>query len=195
MLTAIGSTSEQLASANGSHATVEAPMHISVEALKPKLAARQLADGLTPATSMTSAAVQGARTQDAPDEAPFVLFLGQPAALLHLLDLTDYSPRLVALPVSLPAMLQQIFFWVFSVSAAVALVNSLPVFFLDGAAALTAVLDMRTIDLPTAIALPMEPRTLCSPLTLRTSIRHRVLWVCSATLGFVVVTQLLRICL
>jgi len=195
MLAAVDNSSEQHAPSIGSHAAVEAPFYSIVEAAKPKLADRHMAGETIATANRTLEPVAGARTQDAPDEHLFVLFLGQPAALLRMLDLTDYSPRLTALPVSLPAMLQQLSFWVFSVSAAIALVNSLPVYFLDGAAALTAALDMRTIDLPTAIALPTEPRTLCSSPTLRTKIKHRVLSFWSAMLGFVILTQLLRVCL
>ncbi len=90
-------------------------------------------------------------------------------------------------------MFQQLCFWTFSVSAALALVNMLPVVFLDGAAALTAALDMRTIDLPASITLPIEPRSLCSSPALRAIIRRRVLWGCTAVFGSVLVTQLLRV--
>ena len=124
-----------------------------------------------------------------------MLFMGSPAELLQLLDVTDYAPRLAVLPVSLPALCQQLCFWTFSVSAALALVNMLPVVFLDGAAALAAALDMRTIDLPASIALPMEPRSLCSSPTLRVSIRRRVLWLCTAAFVSVLVVQLLRVSL
>ena len=194
-LTAIGSTGEQLAPSDGGHAAVEPPFNSVVEATKPMLADRHMAAEILATVNRTPEAVAGPTMQDGPDEHLFVLFLGQPAALLHMLDLTDYSPRLTTLPVSLPAILQQLSFWVFSVSAAIALVNSLPVYFLDGAAALTAALDMRTIDLPAAISVPVEPRTLCSSPTLRTNIKHRVLWFWSVMFGFVVVTQLLRVCL
>jgi len=195
MLAAKNNTSDQLAPSNGSHAAVEAPLYSTVEAAKPLPSDRRMAAEIVATTNRTSQAVAGASMQDARDEHLFVLFLGQPATLLHMLDLTDYSPRLIALPVSLPAILQQLSFWIFSVSAAIALVNSLPVFFLDGAAALTAALDMRTIDLPAAIALPLAPRSLCSSPTLRRNIKHRVLWFWSAMFGFVVVTQVLRVCL
>ena len=145
------------------------------------------------ATDDATVTIEGMSSEGTLDQHPFVLFLGQPAALLHMLALTDFYPRLTALPVSLPAVLQQLSFWVFSVSAAVALVNCLPVFCLDGAAALTAALDMRTIDLPAAIALPMEPRSLCSSSTMRTAVRRYVLWSWSGIFAFVLGTQLLRI--
>ena len=141
----------------------------------------------------TSQATAGASSEeDARDGNPFVLFLGQPAELLLMMELTDYAPRLALLPVSLPSIVQQMSFWTFSVSAAIALLNMLPIAFLDGAAALTAALDMRNVDLPAAVALPMEPRSLCSSPTLRIAARRQMLWIWSTIFSFVVGTQLLR---
>ena len=150
------------------------------------------AASLTMADSPLRALAQ-ANSNDARESRPFVLFMGSAPELLQMLDLTDYAPRLTALPVSLPAVFQQLCFWTFSVSAALALVNMLPAVFLDGAAALTAALDLRTIDLPASIALPMEPRSLCSSPALRVTIRRRVLFSCTAMFGSVLVIQLLRV--
>jgi len=117
----------------------------------------------------------------------FIAYVGPPEAMLSAVDVTDYRPRLQIIPVWLPGTLEQLGFWIFSVSAALALLNMLPVVFLDGAVALQAALDLRPADVSTGVELlPFEGRRSCATPVLRLLV-HRWAVRTSTTLFLIVI--------
>jgi S2P endopeptidase len=71
-----------------------------------------------------------------------VLFLGDPRILRFILDTSAYSPNFPSLPLWLPNLLQTLCNYVTSLSSALALLNMVPAYFLDGQWALTVLVDL-----------------------------------------------------
>lgn len=71
-----------------------------------------------------------------------VLFLGDPRVLPFLLSTTAYNPSHPSMPLWLPNLLQTMCNYFVSLSSALALLNMVPAYFLDGQWALTVLVDL-----------------------------------------------------
>ena len=60
------------------------------------------------------------------------LFVGNPAEVYQGVDVTDYVPRSPSVPVRLPSMIELLAHYVASFSGALAVLNDVPCFMLDG---------------------------------------------------------------
>ena len=60
------------------------------------------------------------------------LFVGNPAEIYHSTEVTDYSPAYPALPLRLPSMVELLSHYMASFSGALAVLNVVPCFMLDG---------------------------------------------------------------
>ncbi|KAK7250685.1 hypothetical protein RIF29_33274 [Crotalaria pallida] len=70
------------------------------------------------------------------------IFVGDVISMAHSIQLTSYQPRLgLKLVAYFPNLLERILMWTFHVSLALALLNGLPVYFLDGESILEATLS------------------------------------------------------
>ncbi|MED6121023.1 hypothetical protein PIB30_026240 [Stylosanthes scabra] len=70
------------------------------------------------------------------------IFVGDPISMAHSIQLTSYQPRFGPKFVAyFPNLLEKILVWTFHVSLALAFLNSLPVYFLDGESILDATLS------------------------------------------------------
>lgn len=83
------------------------------------------------------------RRQDKED----VLFLGHPGDLYYSVSLTDYHPKWSYLPLRLPSMLETLCRYVASFSGALAILNAVPCFGLDGQWITQAAIDLLLINL------------------------------------------------
>ena len=70
-----------------------------------------------------------------------VIFLGDLRSLLYSVKVTDFLPSSKSLPLWLPSMLHTIAIYIISISSALALLNMLPAYTLDGQWALGALLE------------------------------------------------------
>ncbi|KZV46716.1 membrane-bound transcription factor site-2 protease-like [Dorcoceras hygrometricum] len=76
------------------------------------------------------------------------VFVGDLISMAHSIHLTSYQPRLYAeFAAHLPNTLERIFMCTFHVSMLLALLNSLPVYFLDGESILEAIIHLKFISL------------------------------------------------
>lgn len=73
---------------------------------------------------------------------PVVLFLGDPRVAYYSVQVSDYLPRASIFPLSLPGMIEMLMNYTISLSAALALLNMVPAYFLDGQWALMALVDI-----------------------------------------------------
>jgi len=73
---------------------------------------------------------------------PVVLFLGDPRVAYFTVEVSNYLPRLGVLPLSLPGVLETLMNYMISLSAALALLNMVPAYYLDGQWALLALVDI-----------------------------------------------------
>jgi len=73
---------------------------------------------------------------------PVVLFLGDPRLAYYTVQVSNYFPRLSIFPLSLPAVVDMLMNYTISLSAALALLNMVPAYFLDGQWALMALVDI-----------------------------------------------------
>ena len=71
-----------------------------------------------------------------------VLFLGDPRVLQFILSTSPYSPNFLWLPLWLPSLLQTLCNYITSLSSALALLNMVPAYFLDGQWTLTVLVDL-----------------------------------------------------
>lgn len=70
-----------------------------------------------------------------------VLFLGDPRLLPFILSTSAYNPNFLSLPLWLPNLLQTLCNYIISLSSALALLNMVPAYFLDGQWTLTVLVD------------------------------------------------------
>ncbi|CAK8694143.1 unnamed protein product [Clavelina lepadiformis] len=70
-----------------------------------------------------------------------VLYIGQPNDLARFITVSEYVPRIRHLPLRLPAILLRFMQYLFSMSGALALINIVPCYALDGQWAFMAFLD------------------------------------------------------
>ncbi|XP_061426372.1 membrane-bound transcription factor site-2 protease [Lethenteron reissneri] len=73
---------------------------------------------------------------------PHTLYVGHPLQPLYSVTMSDYVPRFTFLSIHLPTMLETFCKYLVSLSGALALVNSVPCFALDGQWILTALLEL-----------------------------------------------------
>ena len=71
-----------------------------------------------------------------------VLFLGDPRALNFVLSISSYIPKSPGIPLWLPGFLHTLSTYFISLSSALALLNMVPAYFLDGQWALTVLVDL-----------------------------------------------------
>lgn len=71
-----------------------------------------------------------------------VLFLGDPSALPHIVSTSDLYPRSPLSPLWWPDMLRTLCTYIVSLSSALALLNMVPAYFLDGQWALTVLVEL-----------------------------------------------------
>ena len=71
-----------------------------------------------------------------------VLFLGDPRALTFVLSVSSYVPKYPSSPLWLPGLLQTLSTYFISLSSALALLNMVPAYFLDGQWTLTVLIDL-----------------------------------------------------
>lgn len=77
-----------------------------------------------------------------------VLFLGDPKLLKFFIATSDYKPSLQYSPLRLPIVLQTFYMYLLSISSALALLNMVPAYALDGQWALSAILEMLMPESP-----------------------------------------------
>ncbi|XP_070567496.1 membrane-bound transcription factor site-2 protease-like isoform X2 [Ptychodera flava] len=75
------------------------------------------------------------------DSGPAVLYVGDPHLLLYIVSVSGYIPRYTSLPVDLPNILDTLLKYLISLSGALALLNSVPCYALDGQWILTALIE------------------------------------------------------
>ena len=71
-----------------------------------------------------------------------VLFLGDPRGLPYAVSITSYLPNSPYCPLWLPDLLQTLCMYIASLSSALALLNMVPAYFLDGQWALTVLIEL-----------------------------------------------------
>lgn len=71
-----------------------------------------------------------------------VLFLGDPRVLPFILSTSPYSPNFHSSPLWLPGLVQTLCNYIMSLSSALALLNMVPAYFLDGQWTLTVLVDL-----------------------------------------------------
>ena len=71
-----------------------------------------------------------------------VLFLGDPVELHYIVSTSTYMPKSVNIPLTLPNLLQTMCAYFVSLSSALALLNMVPAYFLDGQWTLTVLVDL-----------------------------------------------------
>nr|XP_057916955.1 membrane-bound transcription factor site-2 protease-like [Doryrhamphus excisus] len=81
--------------------------------------------------------------------AAHMLFVGYPPHLQHAVSLTNFVPRFGFLHLDLPVFLETFCKYVFSLSGALAVVNSVPCFALDGQWMLNALLEATLVNVVT----------------------------------------------
>lgn len=95
-----------------------------------------------------------------------VLFLGDPRALHYAISVNSYLPSGPSVPLWLPDLLQTSCRYIISLSSALALLNMVPAYFLDGQWALTVLVEWCLEDLLS----PKYRRRLCSCILITGSV-------------------------
>ena len=90
-----------------------------------------------PAVSSTTRLVRISHT-----EGKDVLYLGDPRGLPYAISITSYLPNSPHCPLWLPDLLQTLFLYIISLSSALALLNMVPAYFLDGQWVLTVLVEL-----------------------------------------------------
>lgn len=88
-----------------------------------------------------------------------VLFLGDPRALNFVLTVSSYIPKFTSVPLWLPQLLQTLSTYFISLSSALALLNMVPAYFLDGQWTLSVLIDL---CFESKIADPQKRNRLCN---------------------------------
>lgn len=77
-----------------------------------------------------------------------VLFVGNPNELISAISLSNYAPRYSFSFINLPYHLNMLFMYFISISSALAVLNMVPCFFLDGHQTLLVILEILFPNLP-----------------------------------------------
>ncbi|KAL3136923.1 hypothetical protein ABBQ32_006529 [Trebouxia sp. C0010 RCD-2024] len=73
----------------------------------------------------------------------YLIYVGTSGQLMQALDVSDFDPRSSFIPLQWPHLVEQMLVYTFAVSAALALVNMAPIWYLDGEAALSSAVKLR----------------------------------------------------
>ena len=87
------------------------------------------------------------RQESSPSEglscAHYLVYVGTSGQLMQALDVSDFVPRSTFVPLQWPHVIEQMLVYTFAVSAALALINMAPIWYLDGEAALLSAVKLR----------------------------------------------------
>lgn len=87
------------------------------------------------------------RQENSPSEglscAHYLVYVGTSGQLMQSLDVSDFAPKSSLIPLQWPHIIEQMLVYTFAVSAALALVNMAPIWYLDGEAALSSAVKLR----------------------------------------------------
>lgn len=87
------------------------------------------------------------RQENSPSEgltcAHYLVYVGTSGQLMQALDVSDFVPRSSFIPLQWPHVIEQMLVYTFAVSAALALINMAPIWYLDGEAALSSAVKLR----------------------------------------------------
>lgn len=87
------------------------------------------------------------RQETSPSEglscAHYLVYVGTSGQLMQSLDVSDFAPKSSFIPLQWPHIIEQMLVYTFAVSAALALVNMAPIWYLDGEAALSSAVKLR----------------------------------------------------
>lgn len=75
--------------------------------------------------------------------AHYLVYVGTSGQLMQAMEVSDFAPKSSFIPLQWPHILEQILVYTFAVSAALALINMAPIWYLDGEAALTSAIKLR----------------------------------------------------
>lgn len=73
----------------------------------------------------------------------YLIYVGTAGQLMQAVQVSDYVPKFSFIPLHWPHMIEQMLVYTFAVSAALALINMAPIWYLDGEAALIEVVKLR----------------------------------------------------
>ena len=73
----------------------------------------------------------------------YLVYVGTAGQLMQAVQVSDYVPKSTLIPLYLPHMVEQLLVYTFAVSAALALINMAPIWYLDGEAALMEIVKLR----------------------------------------------------
>ena len=73
----------------------------------------------------------------------YLVYVGTAGQLLQAVQVSDYVPKFNLVPLHWPHMVEQLLVYTFAVSAALALINMAPIWYLDGEAALVEAVKLR----------------------------------------------------
>ena len=73
----------------------------------------------------------------------YLVYVGTSGQLMQALEVSDFVPKSSLVPLQWPHMIEQMLVYTFAVSAALALINMAPIWYLDGEAALLAAIKLR----------------------------------------------------
>ena len=72
----------------------------------------------------------------------YLVYVGTSGQLMQAMDVSDFAPKSSFIPLQWPHILEQMLVYTFAVSAALALVNTAPIWYLDGEAALSSAIKL-----------------------------------------------------
>lgn len=75
--------------------------------------------------------------------AHYVVYVGSSGQLMQAMDVSDFAPKSNFIPLQWPHVIEQMLVYTFAVSAALALINMAPIWYLDGEAALSTAVKLR----------------------------------------------------
>ena len=73
----------------------------------------------------------------------YLVYVGTSGQLMQALDVSDFIPKSSFVPLQWPHVIEQMLVYTFAVSAALALLNMAPIWYLDGEAALSSAVKLR----------------------------------------------------
>ncbi len=74
----------------------------------------------------------------------YLVYVGTSGQLMQALEVSDFVPKSSLVPLQWPHMIEQMLVYTFAVSAALALINMAPIWYLDGEAALSSAIRLRS---------------------------------------------------
>ena len=87
---------------------------------------------------------QQEQSPEKPSCAHYLVYVGTSGQLMQALDVSDFAPKSSFVPLQLPHVIEQMLVYTFAVSAALALINMAPIWYLDGEAALSSAIKLRS---------------------------------------------------